>query len=176
MKKKDLVKHIESLKGKGTVDATRKKLCDEISQLSTSINNLIKENGKISSQLMVVSNANTLLVTRVTELEKQQVKMEQYSRRNNFEISGISNEVSDKNLKKKVIEICKESGIVLNPYDIEACLRLPSGRVNTSNSKRVIVKFANREHSEAMFRLKESINSRSNIYITLSLCSYYRFL
>ena len=27
------------------------------------------ENGKISTQLMVVSNANTLLVTRVTELE-----------------------------------------------------------------------------------------------------------
>ena len=39
----------------------------------SSVNNLMAENGKISSQLMVVSNANTLLVTRVTELEKQQV-------------------------------------------------------------------------------------------------------
>ena len=58
------------------------------------------ENGKISSQLMVVSNLNTLLVTRVIELEKQQAKMEQYSRRNNVEISGISNEVSDENLEK----------------------------------------------------------------------------
>ena len=71
--------------------------------------------------------------------------MEQYSRRNNVEISGISNEVSDENLEKKVIDICKESGISLNLYDIEACHRLPSGRVNTSNSKRVI---------EAMLRLK----------------------
>ena len=54
-------------------------------------------------------------------------------------ISGISNEVSDENLEQKVIDICKESGIDLNLYYIEACHRLPSGRLNTSNSKRVIV-------------------------------------
>ena len=112
-----------------------KKLCDEISQLSTSVNNPMTENGKTISQLMLVSNINTLLVTRVTELEKQQAKMEQYSRRNNVEISGTSNEVSDENLEKKVIDICKDSGIDLNPCDIEACHRLPSGCVNTSNSK-----------------------------------------
>ena len=176
MKKKDLVNHIENLKGKVTVDATIKKLCDEISQLSTSVNNLMTENGKISSQLMVVSNVNTRLVTRVTELEKQQAKKEQYSRRNNVEISGISNEVSDENLEKKVIDICKESGIDLNPCDIDACHRPPSGCVNTSNTKHVIVKFVNRKHSEAMLRLKKSINSCSNIYITNSLCPYYRLL
>ena len=54
---------------------------------------------------MVVSNANTLLVTRVTELEKQQVITWQYSRRNNVELSGISNEISDEDLEKKVIDI-----------------------------------------------------------------------
>ena len=155
MKNKDLVNHIKNLKGKVTVDATIKKLCDEISQLSTAVNNLMTGNRNISSQLMVVSNINTLLVTCVTELEKQQAKMEQYSRRNNVEISGISNEVSDKNLEKKVIDICKESGIDLNPCDKEACHRLPSRRVNTNNSKCVIVKFIKRKHSEAMLRLKK---------------------
>ena len=52
MKKKDLVNHIENLKGKVTVDATIKKLCDEISQVSTSVSNLMTENGEVSSQLM----------------------------------------------------------------------------------------------------------------------------
>ena len=75
-----------------------------------------------------------------------------------------------------MIDICKESGIALNLYNIEVCHRLPSGRVNTSNSKRVIVKFVNRKHSEVMLRLKRSINSRSNVYIANSLCLYYRFL
>ena len=76
-KKKYLVNHTENLKGKVTVDATIKNLCDEISQLSTSVNNLMTAKGKISSQTMVVSNVNNLLVIRVTELEKQQTKMEQ---------------------------------------------------------------------------------------------------
>ena len=37
--------------------------------------------------------------------------MEKYSRRNNVEISGMSNEVSDENLEEKVIDVCKETGI-----------------------------------------------------------------
>ena len=37
----------------------------------------------------------------------------------------------------------------------------------------MIVKFVNRKHSEVMFCLK---TSRSNVYITNSLCLYYRFL
>ena len=62
------------------------------------------------------------------------------SKRNNVEISGFANDVSDENIEKKVIDICKESGIDLNPYDTEACRRLSSGCVYTSNSKRVIVR------------------------------------
>ena len=73
----------------------------------------------------VVSNVNSLLVTHVTELEKQQAKMEKYSRRKNVEISGISNEISDEYLEEMVIGICREPGIELNHYDIDACHRLP---------------------------------------------------
>ena len=62
-------------------------------------------------------------------------------------------------IQKKLIDVCKESGIDLNPYGIEACHRLPSGRVNTSNSKHLIVKFVNRKHSETMLCLKKSISS-----------------
>ena len=60
MKKKDLVNHVKNLKEKVTVCAIIKKLCDEISQLLTSVNNLMRENGKITSQLTVVPNINTL--------------------------------------------------------------------------------------------------------------------
>ena len=55
-----------------------------------------------------MSNVNALLVTRVTEPEKQQAKMQQYSRRNNVEISDISNEVIDKILEQNVIDIAKK--------------------------------------------------------------------
>ena len=68
---------------------------------------------------MDVSNINTVLVTRFNELNKQQANTEQYSRRNNVKISGISNAVSDENLEGKVINICKKAGTDLKPFDIE---------------------------------------------------------
>ena len=153
MKKKDLVNHIENLKGKVTVDATIKKLCNEILQQLLSLNNLMIENGKISSHLMVASKVNTLLITCVAELDGCSIAKETMLR-----YLVISNEISDENLEEKVIDSCKESGIKLNSYNIEACHRLPSGRVNTSNSKREIVKFVNRKHSNAMLHLKKLLN------------------
>ena len=51
-----------------------------IAVISLSENNLMTENWKIRSQLMVVTDVNTLFKSRVTELEKQDAKMEQYSR------------------------------------------------------------------------------------------------
>ena len=153
MQKKDLVNHIQNLKGKVTEDATIKKFCNEISQLSTT-NNLMTKIEELSGQLMVASNVNTLHTTHAPELEKQQAKTRQYSRRNNVEISGISNQVSDENLERKVINICKEAGKDLKPSDMKRWHRLPSGCINTSRNIHVIVKFMNRKHSKAMLCLK----------------------
>ena len=163
---------MKNMEGKVAVNVLIKMLYDDVSQLSTSVKNLMTENEKFSSQLIAVSNIDTLLVACVTVIEKQQTKMEQYS---NVEITCISNDVPDENLERKVIDICKAAGIDLKPYDIEGCYRLPS-RLNISNSKRVIVSFVNRKHSKAMLRFKKLVNLRSNVYITNSLCPYYHFL
>ena len=58
---------------------------------------------------------------RITELEKIQLKAEQYSRRNNVEISGIPHEILDNNLEGKVIDICKDAGIEIGHMDIKSC-------------------------------------------------------
>ena len=114
---------MKNMEGKVAVNVLIKMLYDDVSQLSTSVKNLMTENEKFSSQLIVVSNIDTLLVACVTVIEKQQTKMEQYS---NVEITCISNDVPDENLERKVIDICKAAGIDLKPYDIEGCYRLPS--------------------------------------------------
>ena len=44
---------------------------------------------KLSSQFIVVKKVNSVLEKHVIELEKHQAKAEQYSRRNNVEISGV---------------------------------------------------------------------------------------
>ena len=137
---------------------------------------LVTANEKLNSELLIVGNFNQNLQNWIINLEKQQSKSEQYSRRNNVEISGISNEDLDQNLEQTVIGICKDSGIEVNPLDIEGCHRLPLGRNATNNTKRVIVKFVNRKHFEAMLQRKKDISQKSKVFVSHSLCPYYRFL
>ena len=81
----------------------------------------MESNEKLISQFIVVKKVNTVLEKHVIELEKHQAKAEQYSRRNNVEISGIPHEILDNNLEDKVIDICKDAGIEIGHMDIEGC-------------------------------------------------------
>ena len=56
-------------------------------------------------------------------LEKNQAKSEQFSRRDNIELSGIPNDIPEGNLEKIVIDICHDSGLKIEPKDIEGCYR-----------------------------------------------------
>ena len=81
----------------------------------------MESNEKLNSQFIVVKKVNTVLEKHVIELEKHQAKAEQYSRRNNVEISGIPHEILDNNLEDKVIDICKDAGIEIGHMGIEGC-------------------------------------------------------
>ena len=64
-------------------------------------------------------------------------------------MSGILNEVSDQNIEESIIGICNDSGVDINALDIKGYPRLPFGRNAVKTTKRLIVKFVNRKHSEA---------------------------
>ena len=170
MKKKVLIREIKKLKGKFVVDNNVKNLCDQVSCLSENFAKLMESNEKLSSQFKVVKKVNIL------ELEKSQAKAEKYSKRNNAQISGIPHEVLDNNLEDKVINIYKDAGIEIGHMDIEGCHQLPLSRNNAGGTKRVIVKFVNRKHSEDVLRLKKIISSCSKVFISNSLCPYYHYL
>lgn len=57
------------------------------------------------------------------------------------------NELLDRDLDD-VIEICKNSGIIIDPTDIKGCQSLSLRRYRTNDNKRVIFEFVNRKHSE----------------------------
>ena len=134
MKKKELVSKIEKLKGKVIVDNNIKNLCDQVSRLSENLAKLMESNKK---QFIVVKKVNNLLQKGVTEIEKSQAKVEQYSSRNNVEISGIPHEILNNNLEDKVINIFKDSGIEIGHLDIEGCHQLPLSRNNSGGTKSV---------------------------------------
>ena len=127
---------------------------------------------------------NSKLEKRVADKEKTQAKSEKYSRRNNVEFSNIPNDMPDNQLESKIIRICRESGVEVDHNDIEGCHRLPISRYSRDDNKKVIVKFVSQKHSESLLYKKKSISSRdfsninipSKIFVSLSLCPYYRFI
>lgn len=111
------------------------------------------------SELAVVKNVNTKRKDWIISLEKNQAKSKQYNRRNNIKLSGISNDIPEDNLEKVFTDICHDSCLKIEPKDIEGCRRLPVSRYGGDGNKRVIVKFVNRKHLEALLRNKKSISS-----------------
>ena len=124
VRKRHVVDQIEKMKGKVVVGSHVKDSCHQIEKLTEKLNDVAATNEKITNELLIVKNVNSNLEKRIATLEKLQAKTEQYSRRNNAEISGIPNDILDNDHEKKVIEICKDSDIVITSSDIEGCHRL----------------------------------------------------
>ena len=184
LKKSDLIQKILDLKGKVVIDADLHKLCEKIERLTESMNQIVAENKKLQSDIAIIKNINRKLEDKIVYLEKNQPKREQYSRRNNVEISGIPNTIPDNDLENTVISICRDPGVEIDPKYIEGCPRIPLSGYSRGQDKRVIVKFVNRKHSEALLRDKNRISSKSfnhlhvpnKVFVSVSLCPYYRYI
>ena len=127
MRKKDLVQQIEKMKGKVISGIHVKYLCNQIEKFTEGNNQVQVANEKI------VKNVNVNRKNRTVNLEKLQAKAEQYNRTKNVEILKISNEIPNEDLGNNVIDICKNSNIIINPADIEGCHRLPLGLNSTTD-------------------------------------------
>ena len=155
LKKTELVQKILDLKGKVVIDADLNELCEKTERLTESMNQIVAENKKLQSDTVIMKNVNRKLEEKIVYLEKNQAKGEQYSHRNNIEISGIPNRIRDEDLENKIISICKDSGAEIDPKDVEGCHRLPFSRNSRRQDKRVIHKFVNRKHLETLLRDKK---------------------
>ena len=183
VKEPELVPKVITLKEKVIMDTDISSLCNQISKLNDTITQLHSTNEKIRSELAVVKNVNKKLEVRIINLEKNQAKSEQYSRRNNIELSGIPNDIPEDNLDKVLIDICHDSGLEIEPKDIEGCHRLPVSRYIRDSNKRLIVKFVTRKH-ETILQNKKSISSKDfshldangKVFVSVALCPYYRYI
>ena len=106
-KKSDLVQKILDLKGKVIVDTDLHKLSDQINKLTQTIDQISLENRKLTSELVIRKNVNNRLEKRTINLEKNQTKWKQYSRRDNVELSGMSDSICDEDLENAVVNICR---------------------------------------------------------------------
>ena len=101
-----------------------------------------------------------------------------------MEISGIPSSNPDNDLENTVVSICKDSGVEIDPKDIEGSHKLPLSRNSRWQDIRVIVKFVNRKQSEILLRDKKRISSKSfshlnvtnKVFISVSIFPYYRYI
>ena len=78
--------------------------------------------------------------------------LEQYSRRNNIEVSGIPDSVEDNCFEEKFISVFTSIGIDVKSNDIEPCHRIGKSR---NSSKKTIVHFTNRKFAkQALYNRK----------------------
>jgi len=93
------------------------------------IKNLVDENKKLQEKVLSLEKKIDVLCVS-TECTNQ------YGRRNNMEIAGIPNDITDINLESKVVDIFKQINITINKNDIEACHRLPPPKNKPRGNKK----------------------------------------
>ena len=110
------------------------------------IKNLQDENKHLKTKVNILEN-------KILDLEIQNNNLDQYSRRNNVEISGIPQSVSDNQLEEKVVDILKAIDVNITTNEIEACHRLGKKKNN------VIVWVINRKNCIKALRNKKKLKS-----------------
>ena len=135
------------LKGRVTVGADIRGLCDQIKNLTETVSRLLDKYEQLNSQILICKNVSKHLEEKVAKLEKPQAMSEQYSRSNNIELARISNTIEDNVFKETIIN------------NTEACGRLPlsnaQAKKDPNQCKRVIVKLDNRKLPEGLLQIKK---------------------
>ena len=85
-------------------------------------------------------------------------KLEQYTRRENIEISGIAGDIHHNDLDQTVVDLLGRINVNISTNDIEACHKLP----DKQNPNNVIVRFANRKIAIDCFRKKKLLKEQND--------------
>ena len=129
--KQDLIPIVLSLQSK--LDEANNKANNKVLEELHNLSDIIT---KLSSELSVTKNVNTLLSSRLVTLEQQCWANAQYATRGYLDIVGIPHEVSGEVLEEELLNIFDKIGCSISPDHIESCHRI------SKKSDTVILKFS----------------------------------
>ena len=92
---------------------------------------------KLQSELVISKNWNSLLVSRITSLDKSPLSNAQYIRREMLEINPVPHLISNAELEEKVFETLFLTSTKVKPDNLDACHRM-------KKKDKAIIKFRNR--------------------------------
>ena len=136
---------------------SREELIEELLKISDITDNgvnsrfkdFIKKHDKLNSELLISKNCNSLLLKRITNLERNALNNAQYVRRETIEINPIPQSIPNTDLENKVCQALSLTGTTATPDDLQAGHRM-------KNKAKVIVKFkARKQRNKVIFSRKE---------------------
>ena len=122
-------------------------ITDMLNGLNNRFDDFIKKYDELNSELLISKNCNSLLLKRITNLERNALNNVQYVRRETIEINLIP--LSIPNTENKLSQALSLTGTTVTPKDLQACHRM-------KNKERVIVNFKERkQRNKVIFSRKE---------------------
>ena len=99
-------------------------IIDKLNGLNSRFEDFIKNHDKLHSELLISKNCNSLLLKRVTNLERNALTNAQYVHRENIGINPINQSISTTELKNKVCQVLSVTGTTVTSDDLQACHRM----------------------------------------------------
>lgn len=168
--------------------STMDELKGTVQFLSDKFDLTIKKVQELEEKLLITDQENKHLKTEVSRLStlvahtvEELNNVQQYSRRDCVEISGIP-EIRDENTNKLVIAVGTLIGVQVNESDISLSHRLPNTKASyvsavknnsqsSNNISKIIVKFTRRDVKEKFYHNRKYLKDKSTADLNLGRVS-----
>ena len=148
-----------------------------LANINKDIGELKHKSEKLDPEFVVSKSVNSNLCKKITTMERQCWANNQYSRRECLEISGIPENIENKDLENLIFKIFEKIDISVDPENVEDC-----HWVKTQRSKKVIIKLSRRKDANKIRSEKKKLKGKNLIwlgintpvYINDSMCIYYK--
>ena len=136
------------------------------------LNEVCQVNNAMLSKISELVNENNKLYDEIEEQKIEIAELNQYGRRENVEICGIPDNVTQNKLEGHVISLLKSIGVTVTSNQIHSVHRI--GKSKPSRPRNVIVRFVNRKHAFSALKNKKKLNSGDykKCFIIENLCPY----
>ena len=136
-------------------------ITDKLNSLNSRFEYFIKKDDKLNSELLISKNCISLLLKRITNLERNALNNAQYVRRETIEINPIPQSIPTTDLENKICQVLSLTGTTVTSDNLQACHSM-------KNKEKVIVKFKDRkERNKVVFNWKELMERRATTRFTV---------
>ena len=159
-----------------SLETEKKVLKKEVSSLKKAVRNAEEEIADLNDDLDGFKNDLGVAINQIDDLE-------QYTRKHNLEIHGIS-ESSEENLPEKIIKLGKVLNVHIANNDIDICHRVATRR-SSGDPRPIIVRFRSYRGKSELYKARKHLKSVSlsnyfhnteAVYINENLTNYRRDL